>query len=289
MLYLTVIIISAQVFSGAVDEMPVLFAQAAVESVNLHGVITDSVSSEQLPSVRVTIENLGKSFKTTRSSFYVLLSTGTYTFLLQADDYEDLRKSIFLSPQNTTVSFEMVKLSDRMAIKAKQDTIDLYLNAFANTLKNRAFFEAQRLIAAIENQGINPVIVDSLHMVYENTESHWIDSLMQAARVFEDSSKYAEAAYCYQQIVILDSLNTVARDKVDEMNDKLARETDAMKGPTKTASELEKMYNEAVAKFLAEDYNAAYNLFKTFLTYKPSHEGARDYFERTKARLKALE
>jgi len=289
MIYLTMIIISIHIFSDATNELPFLFAQATVESVNVHGVIIDSLSYEPIPSVRVTIENLGKSFKTTRSSFYVLLPTETYTFLLEADGYEDLRKSIPLSSQNSNISFEMVKVSDRVAITARQDTIDLYLSAFDNTLKNKAFSEAQGLMALIERHSITPTIIDSLQVVYENARSHWIDTLLQNARALEDSSKYAEAVYYYQQVVDIDSLNTLAQEKVDEMNDKLTRETDAVKAPTKTASELEKMYNEAVAKFLAEDYNTAYNLFKTFLIYKPGHEGARDYFERTKARLKALE
>ena len=289
MIYLLMVIISTHIFSDAAHEVSFLFAQTTAESINVHGIIIDSLSYEPVPSVRVTIENLGKSFKTTRSSFYVLLPPMTYTFLLEADGYEDLRKSISLSSQNSNISFEMVKVSDRIAITARQDTIDLYLSAFDKTIKNKAFSEAQGFMALIERHSITSTIVDSLHMVYENAKSHWIDTLLQNAQAFEDSSKYAEAAYCYQQVVALDSLNTLAQEKVDEMNDKLTRETDVVKAPTKTASELEKMYNEAVVKFLAEDYNAAYNLFKTFLIYKPRHEGARDYFERTKARLKALE
>jgi hypothetical protein len=288
MVYLLMIIVSTYIFSDETNEMSFLFTQATVESVNVHGVIIDSLSYEPIPSVRVTIENLGKSFKTTRSSFYIRLATETYAFFLEADGYEDLRKSILVSSQNN-ISFEMVKISDRIAIKARQDTIDLYLSAFDNTLKNKAFFEAQNLMVLIGRYSITPTIIDSLYVMYENARSHWIDTLLQNARALEDSSKYAEAAYYYEQVANLDSLNTLAYEKVDEMNMKLTRETAAVKAPSKTTSELEKMYSEAVAKFLAEDYITSYNLFKTFLIYKPGHKSARDYFERTKARLKALE
>lgn len=183
----------------------------------------------------------------------------------------------------------MVKVSDRMVFKAKQDTLDLYLNAFDNTLSNRAFPEAERLMAIIENLGVPLTVIDSLHLVYERTRAVLIDSLLQIAQAFEDSSKFADAAYYYQQLVDVDSLNTAAREKVAEMNVILAKEEAASKPPAKTAAELEKMYNKAVSKFLAEDYNTAYKLFKVFLGYRPGHEGAKDYYERTKARLKALE
>jgi phosphopantetheine adenylyltransferase len=289
MISFMMIIISTQIFTDAMIEMPILFAQMPIESVNVHGVIIDSLSYEPIPSARVTIENLGKSFKTTRSSFYLRLPSETYIFFLEADGYENLRKSIPVSSQNSDISLEMVKLSDRAAIKARQDTIELYLSSFDNLLKNRAFSEAYDLIVLIERHSVSSSIIDSLGVLYEATKSHWIDTLLQNARTFEDSSKYTEAAYFYQQVIDLDSLNTLAQEKVEEMKTKLTRETVTVKTPTKTASELEKMYNEAVAKFLAEDYTVAYNLFKTFLIYKPRHEGARDYFERTKARLKALE
>ncbi|GAH04689.1 unnamed protein product, partial [marine sediment metagenome] len=118
MINLIAIVISIHIFSAVNNEIPLLFAQVKVESVNVHAIIMDSLTNESIPSVRVTIENLGKSFRTTRSSFYVLLTTETYTFLLEAEGYEELRKSIPLSSQNNKISFEMVKVSDRMVFKA---------------------------------------------------------------------------------------------------------------------------------------------------------------------------
>lgn len=287
MINLAAVIMSMQIFAAVSTATPWLFVQAKIESINVHCIISDSLSQEPIPLVKVTIENLGKSFKTTRSGFYALLATNTYNFLLEADGYEGLRKSIFVSSKNNEITFEMIKISDRIALEAKQETLNLYLNSFDNTLRNRAFPEAERLMAMIENLSVPSTMVDSIYTLYENAKTVWIDSLLQIAREFEESSEFAEATFYYQQIVDFDSLNIEAREKVDEMNEILARRGKA-NIPPKTSQELERMYNEAISKFLAEDYNGAYKIFKTFLSYKPGHVGAKDYYERTKARLKAL-
>ncbi len=267
------------------------------EQINVKATIRDSLSHDSIPVVKVTIVNLGKSFMTTKSSFYGPLPADTHDFLLEADGYNPLRKSVILSQTNSVLIFEMLKRGDDVGMRAKKDTLKQYIGSFNEAIKNRDVDEAERLIVLLEQYDCSSSTLEKAREAIEITKISLVDSLMGHARELEEAQKYADAYYYYKKIVEMDSLNQIALDKVDEMDKKLKGKqkptttttpTTTPVKPKVTGEEITKMYNDGVARFLAEDYKGALKLFQSVLKYDSTHEGAQKYLDRTKARIKAL-
>ncbi len=267
------------------------FLQA--ETINVSAVIRDSLTHDSIPLVKVTVEELGQSFKTTRSSFCVALKPDTYAFILEAEDYEMLKKSIAISTEGKRFVFDMVKTFDRLALEKQTDSLNIYLEAFHNAIENGEITLAERYIAALEKYDYPVATRDSINELYEAKKIVCIGSLLDYARALEDSGKLADAYYYYNKVVAIDSLNETALAQMEEADSRLfQKKKDVSKQKSKTAKisaeEIERMYSTAVSKFLDEDYNGALSLLKTVLKYQPTHEGAKNYLVRTEARLKIL-
>jgi tetratricopeptide (TPR) repeat protein len=263
-------LICIQLLYSVVDSPRALLTASNTESVNLYFAIRDSLSHNSIPAVKVTIGNLEKSFKTNRSGFYVLLPPATYTFILEADGYEQLRRSITVTSDDQKFIFELVNLADRDAIKKKSDTLNHYLQLFDNTVKKRNLVEAEQVLNKLEELGC----VES---------------------VLEDSQKLSDAYYYYKLLVATDSLNEKARLRIERVDEKIKEKEKGKSTPATPSSKsvmtpeaIDKLYNEGVSKYFAEDYKAALELFKKILKYKSDHEGAKKYLTRTEARLKLL-
>jgi len=273
----------------------IIFAQLNNEPINIQCTVRDSISRNSIPLVHVTFENLGKSFNTRQSSFYVSLPSTTYSIILEADAYEKCVKSINVSLENNSFVFEMVKVTDRRWLRARQDTLNIYLDSLDSALERRNFSAAKRLIIVIENFNCSEYVLDSIYKSYDLTKTTWADSILLIAQELEDSTKYADAYFYYKKIIDIDSLNETALLKFDEIDKKIAgvQENDTLHvsevTPTLTHKAIEKMYNEALAKFFSQDYKGARKLFNTILRYNPVHKGAQKYLKKTKARLKILE
>lgn len=272
----------------------ILLAQPNNEPINIQCTIRDSISHDSIPLVQITFENLGKSFKTRQSNFYVSLPSATYNLVLEADEYEKLVRSIDVSSESDSFVFEMVKASDRVWLGLKQDTLNIHLDSLDNALKKRELQEAKRLIAVVENYNCSVSVLDSIHKSYDLAKTAWSDSFLQIAQELEDSTKFADAYYYYKKIVDIDSLNETALKKLDEIDNKITglQKGDTLQPPKETPAidhqTIKKMYNEALSKFFSEDYNGALKLFKTILRYDPTYESARKYLKKTEARLKVL-
>ena len=118
--------------------------------------------------------------------------------------------------------------------------------------------------------------------------------MLEYASTLEDSGKLADAYYYYNKVVVFDSLNETALAKIEAIDTRISQKGKGVSKQTgkpaqKSAEEIEEIYESAISKFLAEDYNGALSLLKTVLKYQPTHEGAKNYLGRTKARLKVLE
>ncbi|MGB3478702.1 MAG: hypothetical protein WBB67_06035 [bacterium] len=267
------------------------FIQA--KKINISVMIRDSLSLDSIPLVKVTVEELGQSFKTTRSGFCVALQPATYSFIFEAENYEPLSKTISIDTEGQQFFLKMVTISDRLVLEKRTDSLNFYLEAFRGAIENGEITLAERYIAALEKYDYPVATGDSIREVYEAKKLVCIDSLFDYARALEDSGKLADAYYYYNKVVAIDSLNETALTKMEEADSLLfQKKKDVSKQKSKTAKispeEIEKMYSTAVSKFLDEDYNGALSLLRTVLKYQPNHEGAKNYLVRTEARLKVL-
>lgn len=293
--------ISLQMFFSINNKFPISLTLLNAETINIHCTIRDSITHDSISLVQVTVENLNKSFKTRRSSFYAALPAETYSFLLEADGYDTLRKSIKISLDNNDFILEMVKLVDRAKLKELKDSLNHYSKAFDNALNNGEFAEAKRLITMLKKFNCPDSVVDSHYKSYEATKTNWTDSLLTYAQALEDSQKLVDAYFYYKKIVDIDSLNEGVLEKLNQVNEKLKekgkeKEKEKEKGKnsqpstikqTMTPEAIEEIFNKGVSKYLAEDYKNALKLFRKVLKYNPGHERAKKYLDKTVIRLKA--
>ena len=263
------------------------------EKINVSAMIRDSLSTDSLPLVTVTVVNLGQSFKTTRSSFYIALPAGIYDFRLEAEGYEPLKKAIDIRIDGERFVLDMVKISDRIMLEQQRDSVNIYLGAFSNAIENGEILKAGQYLAALDTFGYPQAVRDSVHRLYEKERVAYIDSLLIYSQSLEDSGKASDAYYYYNKIISIDSLNETALKKCEEFNKPLTLDNKIVTNDAKPSEvikmsdqEIEKLYNSAIDRFLNEDYDRALALFKTILKHQPNHEGAKNYLSRTEARLK---
>ncbi len=279
------------IFSCIVSLCIPTFIQA--KKINISAMIRDSLSLDSIPLVKVMVEELGQSFKTTRSSFYVALPPNTYTFLLEAEDYEKLKKSITISTEGERFVFAMVKTPYRLSLKKRADSLNIYLKAFGAAIGNGDIALAGQYMAILEGYHCSDAIMEGIREVYETRKVGWVDSMLEYANTLEDSGKLSDAYYYYNKVVAFDSLNETALAKIEAIDTRISQKEKGVSKRTskpaqKSAEEIEEIYASAISKFLAEEYNGALSLLKTVLKYQPTHEGAKNYLVRTKARLKAI-
>jgi tetratricopeptide (TPR) repeat protein len=124
--------------------------------------------------------------------------------------------------------------------------------------------------------------------MYENAQKNWTDSLFRLARENEDSKKYTEARYYYNRLYSYDSLLTEARAGIRRVDSLAAKAALPKEVKKLTPEEIEKLFQDGRAKFVANDYATAKIIFQKILALDPNHVKAKDYLRRTEARLKAL-
>jgi hypothetical protein len=266
--------------------------KAATGNINTQFTIRDSLSQAAIPVVRVSIENLKQSFITRKSAFYLPLSAGTYRFMLESDGYETLTSTVDVSAQNLAFTLEMVSTADRMKIKENDSVFHCYLGVVKNALQNYDFVQADLNLDSLKPYAqLRNAALDSVREMYVNARKNWADSLFRLAQENENSKKYPDALYYYHHLYAYDSLLTEARAGIGRVDSLLAM-ADKKNLPKEvkklTPDEIEKLFQEGRAKFVADDYAGAKKIFLRVLANNPGHEKAKDYLRRTEARLKAL-
>jgi hypothetical protein len=259
-------------------------------NVNTQFTIRDSLSRAALPVVRVTVENFKQSFTTRKSTFYLPLAAGTYRLTLESDRYETLTRTVDVSAQNYVFTLEMVATADRIKIKECDSMFYYYMGIIKKALQNRDFVQAELNLDSLKlyNQFQTEAFDDAKRM-YANTRKSWIDSLFLIARENENTEKYPDAQYYYQLLYAYDSLLTDASAGVRRVDSLMAAKKNKPVEIKKiTTEELEKMFQEGYAKFIAADFAGAKKIFLKVLANNPNHEKAKDYLKRTETRLKAL-
>ena len=286
---ITMVVYSLTIYTGF------LRAQA---DVNVQCSIRDSLSQEAIPRVRVTVKNLNKSFTTLRSACYMSLPAADYNFILEAADYETLTRTISVSTENHQFTFEMVKLTDRIALKQQLDTFYFYVNSLNQALNTIDMPLAKQLVKTIRGFGDHRFAIDEKTMEnYERVKAVWIDSITRLARLNEDSLKLADALYYYRVITGFDSLNDDAADNVRRLDSltvlknkaPVTNQPAASGTKTKSPQEIETLFQKGVSKFIAGEFKDAIKIFREVLVYDPKHSKAKDYMQRAEARLKVIE
>lgn len=267
-------------------------AKAATGTINTQFTIRDSLSQAAIPVVRVSIENLNQSFVTRKSAFYLPLRAGTYRFVLESNGYETMKITTDVSAQNYVFTLEMVSTTERMKIKENDSVFYYYLGVVKSALQNYDFVQADLNLDSLKPYAqLRTPAIDSVKEMYVNARKNWADSLFRLAQENENSKKYADALYYYHHLHAYDSLLTEARTGIRRVDSLLAM-ADKKNLPKEvkkmTPDEIEKLFREGRAKFVADDYAGAKKIFQIVLANNPGHEKAKDYLRRTEARLKAL-
>ncbi len=275
----------------------IIYAQKTSESINVQCTICDSISREPIPCVQIRFEDLSKSFTTKRSTFYLSLSPGEYNIVLEAPDYDILKRHFTVSAANNKFVFEMVKLSDRKIIQEHYHKFCTCLDSFNLLLRNTGIPQAKQVLSELYNFSkygfrIDEKILQSFYFM----EKKWLDSLMALARIKEDSAQYAEAFYYYRKIAEYDSTQTEALNRMHIMDSLLLAKNKPMTTTrpenlvkkSKTPEEIEALYKSGVNHFINAEYKQALKIFKEVLKYDPHHTKAQEYLRRTEARIKIL-
>jgi hypothetical protein len=262
------------------------------KTVNTQFTIRDSLSQAAVPVVRVSVENLKQSFTTRKSAFYLPLSAGTYRFVLESNGYEILKSTVDVSAQNYSFTFDMVSTADRVKIKENDSIFYYYLGVVKSALRNYDFVQADLNLTVLKSYDqLRIAAYDSIQEMYVNARKTWTDSLFRLARENENSKKYPDALYYYYHLYMYDSLLTEARAgirRIDSLVVMAAKQSQPKEVKKMTPEEIEKLFQEGCAKFVADDYAGAKTIFLKVLANNPAHEKAKDYLRRTEARLKAL-
>uniref|UniRef100_A0A7C6EN30 Uncharacterized protein n=1 Tax=candidate division WOR-3 bacterium TaxID=2052148 RepID=A0A7C6EN30_UNCW3 len=187
------------------------YAQKSGENINVRCTIIDSLSRESIPLVQVRIENMQKSFITKRSGFYIPLTKGEYDIVLEAPEYEVLKKHINVSVTSNDFAFEMVKLADRKKIEQQYHKYTALIDTFNYLCKNMDVHNAKRVLIELQGYRKYGITIDEkVFQDYDFFTKKWIDSLKALARISGDSGRYGEAFYYYRRIAEFDSTQTDA-------------------------------------------------------------------------------
>jgi tetratricopeptide (TPR) repeat protein len=261
-------------------------------NINTQFTICDSLSKGAIPVVRITIDKFKQSFVTHKSAFYLPLAAGTYRFLLEADRYETLTTTVEVSTQNYVFPLKMVAEADRIKIR-EFDSLCYFQSAIVkDALQNIDFARAELHLDSLKFYSrYKTAALDSAKDSYANARKSWTDSFFRVARECESIKKYADALFYYHQLYAYDSLLSEAGagiKRVDSLVVASVKKNPPTVAKKMTPEEIEKLFQEGHAKFVAADFVGAKKIFQKVLANNPNHEKAKDYLKRTEARLKAL-
>jgi tetratricopeptide (TPR) repeat protein len=262
---------------------------------NVGVTVRDSLSQNAISKIKVMVKELGQSFVTAKSSFYVALEPSTYTFIFEAEGYETAQRKFAVTTEGQSFIAKMIKTSDLTGLNKRTDSLYLYMQGFQYACTHRRITDAYAYMVTCRRFNATDQQMDSMMIIYNETKDLWIDSIFEYAKTLEDSQKISDAYYYYKQILTVDPLHQGAQERLGKTETALTNKIEGKTQPTSsggkgatpamTAEQIESMFNQAVSKFIAEDYEGALTLLKTVLKNSPNHEGATNYLARTRARL----
>jgi tetratricopeptide (TPR) repeat protein len=124
-----------------------------------------------------------------------------------------------------------------------------------------------------------------------------IDYYAAEARKQGQTGAYSRAIELWGEVLTLDPENTVAKTAIENLKKQQTTPPKPTPKPTKpaepskpkvTQAEIEALYKKGVSLFANDKDDEALNVFKQVLVLDPNHVGAKDYRQRTEARIRIL-
>ena len=262
-------------------------------------IVQDVTSKELLGNSIVDIKEVNKRYNAIGGTFNMSLPAGTYTITVSKTNYVDYVTKITLKPNiKSTLVFNLKKTEEALrretALREKEKTIKNYLE------QGKIYFLENKLDPAKISFGMvisldpgNTEAKEYLAQI-EPKRLELTAAYTEEAKTRTGAGDFAKAIETWQKVLSLDPTSDIARSAISDLQSRIlaAKPPEPKKvEPTKpkiTEAEIEALYKKGVSLFTAEKYDDALKIFKQVLAQNPSHAGAKDYKNRTEARIKAL-
>jgi tetratricopeptide (TPR) repeat protein len=265
-------------------------------------VIRDISSQELLTNAVVEVAEMNKRYFASGGTFSVSLPAGPYTMIVTKPDYVDYVAKINVKPDvRSQLTFNMNKTEQAIRLEAanreRENSIRNYLEqariymAENNLGQARAAYEMALSLDANNEQALEGLNTVDLR------RTQLLDYYANEAKKQGQANAYSRAIELWQEVLVLDSENTEAAQAIANLR---KQQTAAAKPPPKpatpsqpterrvSAAEIEALYKTGVSFFANDRYDEALNVFKQVLVLDPDHAGAKEYRQRTEARIAIL-
>ena len=266
-------------------------------------VIQDVSSQELLANAVVEVTEINKRYFASGGTFSVSLKAGNYTMIVTKPDYVDYVAKVNIKPDaRSKLVFNLHKTEQALHLEAatreKENNIRTHLEqgrmylSENNLTQAKAAFET---VLALDPE--NQEALQSLNTV-ETRRVQLIDYYISEAKKSGQAKEYTRAIELWQKVLALDPENTIAANAIANLR---KQQTPVSKSPAQppkkpaepakrqvSQAEIEAMYKKGVSFFANDRYDEALKVFKQVLALDPNHVGAKDYKERTEARIAVL-
>ena len=265
-------------------------------------VVQDVSSQERLANAVVEVTEINKRYFASGGTFSVSLRAGNYTMIVTKPDYVDYVAKVNIKPDvRSKLVFNLHKTEQALRLEAatreKENNIRTHLEQGKMYLSENNLSQAKaafETVLALDPK--NQEALQSLNTV-ETRRVQLIDYYTSEAKKSGQAKEYTRAIELWQEVLVLDPENTMAEDAIANLK---KQQTPVSKPPTQpkkpaeptkpqvSQAEIENLYKKGVSFFANRRYDEALNVFKQVLILDPNHVGAKDYKQRTEARIAIL-
>jgi tetratricopeptide (TPR) repeat protein len=265
-------------------------------------VVQDASSQEFLQNAVVEIAELNKRYFASGGTFALNLQAGTYNMTVTKPDYVDYVAKVTIKPESKSkLVFNMRKTDQAMRLEAatleRETSIKNHLEQARIYLSENNLTQAKAAYEMVltldpENQEAQAGL-----RTLDVRRTQLIDYYAAEARKQGQAGAYSRAIELWGEVLTLDPENTVAKTAIENLKKQQTTPSKPPPQPTKpaepskpkvTQAEIEALYKKGVSLFANEKYDDALNIFKRVLALDPNHVGAKDYRQRTEARIRIL-
>ena len=264
-------------------------------------VVMDITTKELLQNSIIGITETNNKYTAVDGTLTLILAAGNYSMVITKADYIDYTAKLSLKPgSKSKLVFNLRKteevLKSEAAAREREKTIKNNLDQgkiyFLENKLDPAKIAFEMVLSLDPGNGEAKEYLTKI----EPKRLELIATYTEEAKTRTNANDFAKAIEAWQKVLSLNSNNSEARSAIAELQNRIV----ALKKPPEppkpieppkpkiTAAEIEVLYKKGISLFTAEKYDEALKIFKQVLAYDPKHTGAKDYKNRTEARIKAL-